>query len=75
MARISIPVQNAFDPARADIVDGNFSFSPAHTLVAHRPLGGINRARLVAYTARANLRRQENQRPAAEPTSIEQLAS
>ncbi len=51
VARIVIPAQNAFGEARADIVDNDFSFSPAHTLAAHRPLGGINRARLVAYTA------------------------
>ena len=73
VARLVIPAQDAFDPARADIVDGNFSFSPAHSLVAHRPLGGINRARLTAYTAMANLRRQENNRPTTEPTSIEQV--
>ncbi len=71
VARLVIPAQNAFDPARADVVDGNFSFSPAHTLVAHRPLGGINRARLVAYTAMAALRRQETGRPTAEPASID----
>ena len=73
VARITIPVQDAYAPARVDVVDGNFSFSPAHTLVAHRPLGGINRARLVAYTALSNLRRQENNRPQAEPTSIDQV--
>lgn len=66
-------MQDAFMPERADIVDGNFSFSPAHTLVAHRPLGGINRARLIAYTALAALRRQESHRPQAEPTSIDQV--
>ena len=71
VARLVIPAQNAFDPARADVVDGNFSFSPAHTLVEHRPLGGINRARLVAYTAMAALRRQETGRSTAEPTSID----
>ena len=70
-ARITIPAQNAFGPARADVVDNDFSFSPAHTLVAHRPLGGINRARLVAYTALSTLRRQEMGRPNSEPTSIE----
>ena len=73
VARLVIPVQDAFDPARADIVDGNFSFSPAHSLVAHRPLGGINRARLAAYTAMANLRRQENSRPTTEPASIDEV--
>ena len=71
VARIVIPVQDAFDPARADVVDNDFSFSPAHTLAAHRPLGGINRARLVAYTALAPLRRQENGRTLAEPTSAD----
>lgn len=73
VARLTIPAQEAFDPARADVVDGDFSFSPAHTLVAHRPLGGINRARLVAYTALSNLRRRENQRPLEEPASVEQV--
>ncbi len=73
VARLVIPAQDAFGPARADVVDENFSFSPTHSLVAHRPLGGINRARLVAYTAMANLRRQENNRPTAEPASIDQV--
>ena len=71
VARIVLPAQNAFDQARAEVVDGDFSFSPAHTLIAHRPLGGINRARLVAYTALAALRRQETGRTLAEPTSAD----
>ena len=74
VARITIPVQDAFVPGQADDEEDNLSFSPAHTLTAHRPLGGINRARLVAYTALSTLRRQENQRPLAEPTGIEQVA-
>ena len=73
VAQIVISPQDAFDPARANIVEGDFSFSPAHTLMAHRPLGGINRMRLAAYTAISTLRRQENARPIDEPTSIEQV--
>ena len=73
VARLVIPAQDAFDASRADVVDGNFSFSPAHSLVVHRPLGGINRARLVVYTTMANMRRQENNRPIHEPTSIDQV--
>ena len=73
VARLVIPAQNAFDPARADIVDGNFSFSPAHSLAAHRPLGGINRARLVVYGALAALRRTANGRPTTEPASIDEI--
>ncbi len=73
VAHLHVPQQNAFDRATEQYVDGDLSFSPAHTLVAHRPLGGINRARLAAYTALSNLRRTENQRPTAEPTSIDQV--
>jgi hypothetical protein len=73
VARLVLPVQTAFDSARHDVVDGNLSFSPAHTLAAHRPLGSINRARLAAYTALATLRRQENDRPTAEPASIDEI--
>lgn len=73
VAHLHVPQQNAFDPATEVYVDGDLSFSPAHTLVAHRPLGGINRARLAAYTALANTRRQENNRPTTEPTSIDQV--
>ena len=73
VARLVLPVQNAFDPARENFVDGDLSFSPAHTLVAHRPLGSINRSRLSAYTALSNLRRTENNRPTAEPTSPDQV--
>ena len=75
VAHLTIPVQDAFDPARADIVDGNFSFSPAHTLIAHRPLGGINRARLAAYTAMATQPPPEKQPPRAEPTTKQQVTA
>ena len=71
VACIVIPAQNAFDPARADVVDGDFSFSPSHSLAAHRPLGGINRARLVVYNTMSALRRSTNGRPNTEPTSID----
>ncbi len=73
VGRLVIPAQDAFDPARADVVDGDLSFSPAHALVVHRPLGSINRARLAAYTALSTLRRQENHRPLTEPTSLNQI--
>lgn len=68
VARLVLPVQDAYDPAMDGIVE-NLSFSPAHSLTAHRPLGGINRARLFAYTAMANLRRHSNGVPTGEPTT------
>ena len=69
VAKLTIPVQTAWDPAK----DGYFedlSFSPAHALVAHRPLGGINRARLLAYTMLAARRLADNGKSVAVPTSV-----
>ncbi len=69
VARLRIPVQTAWDPAK----DGYFEdlrFSPAHTLAAHRPLGGINRARLLAYTMLAKRRLADNGKSAEVPESL-----
>lgn len=70
---LDIPRQNAFDPTTEKYVESHLSFSPAHTLAAHRPLGSINRARLAAYTALSTIRQTENQRPATEPARIDQV--
>jgi len=72
VARIRLPRQEAYSEARQQYVDG-LSFSPAHTLEAHRPLGSIQRARLAAYPAMAKHRRQGNHDPLGEPTSIDQV--
>ena len=72
VARLVIPVQTAWDPAK----DGYFedlSFSPAHALAAHRPLGGINRARLVAYKALAERRLNDNGKQAETPSSFKDV--
>ncbi len=69
VARLLIPVQTAWDPAK----DGYFedlTFSPAHTLAAHRPLGGINRARLMVYKALAARRLADNGKQAELPTAL-----
>ena len=68
VARITIPPQDAYDHSRKTVVEGTYLFSPAHSLVAHRPMGGINRARLTVYTTLARLRRSENQQPQTEPS-------
>ena len=73
VAHLTIPVQQAYTPTRAEFVDGDLSFSPAHTLLEHKPLGSINRARLAAYTALSTTRRRENDRPQLEPISIDQV--
>ena len=70
VARLRLPKQEAFSPARRTFVD-NLSFSVSHSLAAHRPLGSIMRARLRAYPAMSRLRRQTNGVALREPTSIE----
>lgn len=69
VARLMIPVQSAWDPAK----DGYFedlTFSPAHALAAHRPLGGINRARMFVYQMLAARRLADNGKQAEMPTSL-----
>lgn len=72
VAKLVLPVQTAWDPAK----DGYFedmTYSPAHSLAAHRPLGSINRARLVVYKALADRRLSENGRTAEQPGAAEQV--
>ena len=71
VATLVLPAQDSYAAARERYVDGDLSFNPAHTLEAHRPLGSINRARMVAYTALGDLRRRENGCPIAEPRTID----
>ena len=69
VARLVIPVQIAWDPLKDDYFE-DLTFSPAHGLAAHRPLGGINRARLVAYKMLAARRLADNGKSAEMPTSL-----
>jgi len=73
VARLVFAPQDAFTEARREFVDEQLSFNPAHSLEAHRPLGGLNRARLAAYTPMAAARRNRNGQPLSEPTSIDQM--
>ena len=61
-------MQTGFDPAKNAFFE-DLSFSPAHALAAHRPLGSVNRARLAAYQALAQRRRSENSKPTEEIAS------
>ena len=72
VARIYLPQQEAYSEARQQYVEA-LSFSIAHSLEAHRPLGSVMRARLRAYPEMARLRRQGNGEPLGEPTSIDQV--
>ncbi len=72
VARLVIPVQTAWDPTKDDYYE-DLSFSPAHALAAHRPLGGINRARLLAYKMLAERRLADNSRSVEIPKTLAEV--
>jgi hypothetical protein len=67
VARITVARQPAWSEARAAQVDDGLSFSPWHGLLAHQPLGSINRARKDAYADAAEFRFTRNGCPLHEP--------
>ena len=70
---IRLPRQDAHSEARARFFDEALTFRPAHSLAAHRPLGGVMRARLQVYKALSDLRHRETGVPEAHPQSIEEI--
>lgn len=70
VASIRIP-QQEFDNAQQDALGENLSFTPWHSLPAHRPLGGINRARKVVYRAISTFRHEKNGVARQEPVGWE----
>ena len=73
VARLSIPVQEAYSPARQAYFDEVLSFQPAHALAAHRPLGSLMRARLGTYQALSAYRHAQNRQNQVEPTGHDQV--
>jgi hypothetical protein len=67
IARITVEPQSAWSDARVSAVDDGMSFSAWHGLMAHRPLGGIMRARKSAYEAARTFRAERNGRIIQEP--------
>lgn len=70
VAKIRI-VQQTFDTPEQNAFCEKMVFTPWHSLEEHRPLGGINRARLTVYQAMARMRNLMNGATATEPTSFE----
>ena len=66
VATLRIPAQT-FDTAEQNAACENLSYTPWHSLEAHRPLGGINRARKVVYHAISVMRHGRNGAEASEP--------
>jgi hypothetical protein len=67
VATLRIPAQQFDTPAQRDYGD-NLSFTPWHSLPAHRPLGGINRARRAIYDTMSRFRHARNSAPRDEPS-------
>ena len=66
VATLRIPKQDLSSGEDRKIAE-NLSFTPWHALEEQRPLGGINRARKVAYEAISKYRHQRNGVPRVEP--------
>ncbi|KAB0675805.1 catalase family protein [Aureimonas leprariae] len=73
VATIRIPPQNAGSPERRRYFDEVMAFRPAHTLVAHQPLGSVMRARLEVYEALSDFRHLANGVAQEEPRTAEQI--
>ena len=67
VATLRIPAQDFDTPERMAMAE-NLSFTPWHSLPEHRPLGGINRARKLAYSTISIFRHEANAIPRVEPT-------
>jgi hypothetical protein len=65
-----IPKQT-FDGAAQLAWGDNLSFSPWHGLLAHRPLGSLNRMRRAVYPASSVKRHTLNAKTVLEPTGDE----
>jgi len=72
VARIIIPKQN-FDSEKQMKFCEDISMTPWHSLVEHRPLGSINRARKDVYRQISKFRHKENKVQRQEPTGREKF--
>lgn len=71
VAVIRIATQPTWTWDRSRKLDDQTSFSPWHGIVAHRPLGGLMRARRQAYQDSAGLRGRLNGCPIHEPITAD----
>jgi hypothetical protein len=75
VAIIKIPQQDAYSDARAQYFDEVMTFRPAHSLVMHRPLGSVMRARLQVYKALSDFRHRENATTTQNTADINEIPS
>ena len=67
VATIRMPSQAFRTQERVELAE-NLSFSPAHSLIEHRPIGGINRARVEIYRYLSEFRHKQNNTQLIEPS-------
>ena len=67
VARLRADKQDTWSAASVAEIDERLSFSPWHGLAAHRPLGGVMRARNTTYTSSVRFRSEHNGCPIHEP--------
>lgn len=70
VATLSLPAQRFDTPAQMQFCE-SLSFNPWRTLPEHRPLGGINRARLRVYAAISRFRHARNGVVTREPRPLD----
>jgi hypothetical protein len=66
VATLRIPPQTFRTKEREELAE-DLSFSPAHSLIEHRPIGGINRARVEIYRHLSEFRHKRNNKQLIEP--------
>lgn len=66
VASVRIPPQTFRTGEREELAE-DLSFSPGHSLIEHRPVGGINRARVEIYRFLSEFRHKQNNRHLTEP--------
>lgn len=66
VATLRIPPQVFRTQEREELAE-DLSFSPAHSLIEHRPIGGINRARIEIYRHLSEFRHKQNNKHLIEP--------
>lgn len=66
IAEITIPPQQMNTKERFLLAE-KFSYSPAHSLVEHQPIGGLNRARIIVYRLLSEFRHQRDSTTLLEP--------
>ncbi len=73
VATVVLPRQESFSPARRVYAEDVMSWRPWNGLVAHRPLGSINRVRRRAYEELGAFRHTQNARAEENPTSLQDV--